>query len=374
MAPNTATAWREVTNLDLQIAGAIVAASLLLGLALKWLASRAIARWAKRTETRVDDEVVASLRRPIPVWTTLAGVALATRRVVVPEPWTNVVDKAIVVMAIVSVTLWLAGVGVRILDVVGAPGRDGEPVKVTGVARHVVRIVLLVIGGLVVLGTLDISIAPLLTTLGIGGLAVALALKDTLENLFAGIHVTLARGVRVGDFVRLETGDEGTVEDIGWRTTRIRLLGNSVVLVPNARLAQSVVTNHDLPIPEVVVVVEVGVHYASDLERVQRITCEVGADVMKETAGGVPEFEPFVRFHTFGESSVDFTVVLRAARYVDRYLVKHEFITRLHKRYAAERIVIPFPIRALNSDQERLVASPVSPVAASATGAVRSPS
>jgi small-conductance mechanosensitive channel len=90
------------------------------------------------------------------------------------------------------------------------------------------------------------------------------------------------------------------------------------------------------------------VHYGSDLARVERVTMEVARDVMKNVTGGVPGFEPFIRYHTFGESSIDFTVILRGREFVDQFLVKHEFVKRLHARYAAEGIVIPFPIRTLD--------------------------
>ena len=101
------------------------------------------------------------------------------------------------------------------------------------------------------------------------------------------------------------------------------------------------------------VLVQVGVHYDSDLEKVEKVTIEVAKEVMREVKGGVPEFEPFIRYHTFGDFSINFTVILRAKEYTDQYLVKHEFIKRLHKRYKEEGIVIPYPIRAINYTQEK---------------------
>jgi small-conductance mechanosensitive channel len=101
------------------------------------------------------------------------------------------------------------------------------------------------------------------------------------------------------------------------------------------------------------VLINVGVHYNSDLKKVEKITCEVGREVMREITGGVPEFAPFIRYHTFGDFSIDFTVILRAKEFVDQYLVKHEFVKRLHERYAKEGIIIPYPIRALNYEQEK---------------------
>jgi len=135
--------------------------------------------------------------------------------------------------------------------------------------------------------------------------------------------------------------------DISWRNTTIRQLPNNVVIVPNSKLASIIVTNYYLPQQEMSVLVQVGVGYDSDLEKVEKVTIEVAKEVMREVPGGVPEFEPFIRYHTFGDFSIDFTVILRAREFVDQYLVKHEFIKRLHRRYQQEGIEIPFPIRTI---------------------------
>jgi small-conductance mechanosensitive channel len=209
------------------------------------------------------------------------------------------------------------------------------------------------IGLLIVLNALGISITPILATLGVGGLAVALALQDTLANLFAGFHIIVSKQVRIGDYVKLESGQEGYVTDINWRTTKIQMLANNVVLVPNDKLAKVIVTNYYLPEKNMSVLVQVGVHYGSDLGKVEEITCDVARRVLREITGGVPDFEPFIRYHTFGDSSINFSVILRVGEFVNQYLVKHEFIKRLHERYAREGIVIPYPIRAINYDQEK---------------------
>jgi small-conductance mechanosensitive channel len=130
------------------------------------------------------------------------------------------------------------------------------------------------------------------------------------------------------------------------------MLPNNVVLIPNAKLAQAIIVNYYLPEKEMAVLVNLGVHYKSDLKKVEKITCEVAREVMKEVSGGVPEFEPFIRYNTFADFSINFTVILRAREYVDQYLIKHEFIKRLHERYNKENINIPYPIRAINYEQE----------------------
>ena len=232
-------------------------------------------------------------------------------------------------------------------------GRLRQLLPTSALTQSMVKIFIYIFGALVILNTLGISITPLLTAFGLGGLAVALALQETLSNLFAGFYITLSKQIRTGDFIKLESGEEGYVLDIGWRATRVRMLPNNVVLIPNAKLAQSVITNYYFPEQEMAVLVQVGVHYESDLEYVERVTIEVGGEVMKEVKGGVPEFTPFIRYHTFDNFSINFTVILRAKEFVDNYLIKHEFIKRLHKRYAKEGINIPYPIRAINYSQEK---------------------
>lgn len=217
-----------------------------------------------------------------------------------------------------------------------------------GILRGFVRGVVYGLGGLILMDTLGVSITPLLASLGIGSLAVALALQDTLANLFAGIDILADRPIRVGDFIRLESGQEGYVLQIGWRSTRIRMLSNNIVVVPNTKVVNSTLINYDLPEPELAVLVEVGVQYGSDLAQVERVTTEVARRILKTVPGGVATFEPFIRYHTFGESSVNFTVILRGREFADQYLLKHEFIKALEARYRQEGIVIPIALRVLD--------------------------
>jgi len=222
-----------------------------------------------------------------------------------------------------------------------------------GVARTFVRIIVIGLGLLILLDSFGVSITPLLASLGIGSLAVALALQPTLENFFSGIQIVIDKPIKVGQFVKLDSGEEGYVQRVGWRSTWVRMLPNNIVVIPNKVLVNSKVLNYYYPQKELAVLVQVGVHYDSDLKHVEKVTCEVGKQVMKEVKGGIPEFDPFIRYHTFNDFSIDFTVILRAKEFVDNYLIKHEFIKRLHERFNKEGIIIPYPIRAINNAQEK---------------------
>jgi small-conductance mechanosensitive channel len=142
------------------------------------------------------------------------------------------------------------------------------------------------------------------------------------------------------------------VTDVTWRNTTIRELADNMIIVPNSQLAASRVRNYCQPDTELAVLVEVAVDYSCPLEKVERITIEVAREVMEEVPGGVPSFEPLVRYHKLGESSVDFTVTLRAKEFTDQDLIKHEFIKRLHERYEREGIDVPPPARRVYTKDE----------------------
>lgn len=222
---------------------------------------------------------------------------------------------------------------------------------------NVARLIVFAFGLLVILQTVGVSITPMLTALGVGGLAVALALQPTLTNLVSGIHLIASRYVRGGDYVRMDSGEEGYVVDINWRHTTLRQLPDNLILIPNARLAQAILTNYHEPERGLKITVDLGVSYDSDLEHVERVTLEVGREVMRDVSGGDPDYEPVVRFNGFGDSSISLTVCLRAAEFSLQYPVRHAFVKRLHARFRQEGIEIPFPTRTLR--WEALAAPPL---------------
>jgi small-conductance mechanosensitive channel len=324
---------------------------LFIGLLIKKMIFNRFIRWAKKTSTQLDDIFIQATKSPLTVVCLMLALYFALQFSKLPENIVGVVSKSILILGIISVVLALANLSSGLIKFYAS--RIDSALPVTSLTQNIARIFVFSIGTLIILNSLGISITPILATLGVGGLAVALALQDTLTNLFAGFHITVASQIRVGDYIKLETGEEGYVVDINWRSTKIKMLPNNLVLIPNDKLNKAIVINYCLPDKEMAVLVDLGVHYKSDLEKVERITSEVAKSVMAEVSGGVAYFEPFIRYHTFGDSCIKFTVILRAKEFVDQYLIKHEFVKRLHKRYIQEGIDIPYPIRAINYEQEK---------------------
>ena len=216
-----------------------------------------------------------------------------------------------------------------------------------GLIHKIINITVIALAGLIIASQLGLKITPLLASLGIAGLAVALALKDSLSNMFAGFYLMLDQPVRPGDYVHIESGEEGFVEEIGWRATRIRPFDNNLVIVPNAKLADSVIINWHQPVPEMSVYVWCGVAYHSDLDEVERIAIEVAHQVQDRMEGTNKEWDPLVRFKKFGDSNIDFVTVLRVLDPTQRFVVEHEFIKALFRRFNEEGIEISFPMRTV---------------------------
>ena len=290
-----------------------------------------------------DKVLIDSLRYIPTLWSFLVALYLVSEELKLPKSIILVKYKDLWVLFIISLALFvsrLVGGFLRLYI-----NRYREDLPATSLVVQVSRVVILVVGVLIALDKIGIAITPILTALGVGGLAVALALRDTLENLFAGFHVLATKQIKVGDYIRLQSGEEGFVQDITWRNTILRQPTNNLIIVPNSKLSTSIITNFHMPQPELNVIVPVGVSYDSDLEKVERVTLEVAREVQKEVEGGVPDFEPMIRLTAFGDFSINFNVILRAKDFGSQHLLRHEFIKRLKKRYEQEGIKIPFPVR-----------------------------
>ncbi len=323
---------------------ALIAGSIVLGIILEKILLFELKRLTDKTKWRGDEVLVGSVHGIVIYATILAGVYLSLFYLTISVGIFIIIQKSLLAATILLATVATARIAVGFVHIY-----IKGILPSTSIFTNITKLIVYVLGLLVILQSLGVSITPLLTAMGVGGLGVALALQDTLANLFAGIHIIASKQVRAGDYVRLDTGEKGSVSDINWRNTTINDLPNNNIIVPNAKLASSVITNYYQPEKEMSVLVDVGVSYDSDLENVERITLEVAAEVLNRLSGGVSEFKPFIRYHTFGDSSINFTVILRVKEFADQYVIKHEFIKKLHKRYQDEKIEIPFPIRTIIS-------------------------
>ena len=229
--------------------------------------------------------------------------------------------------------------------------RSDKNLPKTTLLNNILIGVIYAMGLLVILQYYGISIAPILTAAGVGGMAVALALQETLANIFSGLHLILSKQLRIGDYIRLNSGEEGRVTDITWRFTTIIPLGaSSTIVIPNKTIAGANITNFSLPTQNINISIPVGVAYDSDLAAVERVTIETAKEVLARVDDN-PNANPLVLYTDFGDSSINFNVILPSRIFDHQGMIKHEFIKALTDRYRTEGIDIPYPIRTIIQEE-----------------------
>lgn len=326
------------------VAAIVVAGTVAIGIGLRVLLSK-LTDHADDTERAWDDLVYGLLRDLSLMLPTALGIWVALQIIRFTPHVRGIAGHILLAVLILAIAVAIARfVAGFVSDVALAKSNVGQSATIF---VNIARVAVIGIGFLILLQSLGVSITPLLGALGVGGLAVALALQDTLANLFAGIHILVSKKVQSGDFVSLDSGEEGWIVDINWRNTTIRQIPGNLVIVPNSHFADAIITNYARPINEMNITVEAGVGYHSDLDHVERIAVEVGREVMTELDAGVTDHVPKVRFHTFGSSSIDFRVILRITEFPEQYFVASEYVKRLHKRFKAENIEMPYPVRTV---------------------------
>lgn len=310
----------------------------------------------------IDVILVKSLRTPFLAWIAILSLYLGSRVSDIPPAAVIWVSLMCLVLWIISITLVLARLAGRLVRYYGTNLQGALPVST--VTETLASVTVGVAGVLVLLNTLGISITPILGALGVGGLAVALALQETLANFFAGLTTSAAQQVRVGDYIRLNTGEEGYVADISWRTTALRALPNNLIFIPNSKLAQAIITNFHLPEKKMALMIPVNVSYEEDPEEVERILVDEGQKALEDLPGLVGDPPPFVRFTPgFGEWALNFTLICHVREFVDQFVVQHELRKRILRRFRQEGITIPFPTRTVyaptrHGDQPAAIVDP----------------
>lgn len=330
----------------------VLLATIAAGWIVRNLLFRAVRRWAVKSTSHVDILLTQSLSGPIIIWALILGLHLAMETSgMIPDRAAYYVTQTLLVLWIVSLTIMVSQFTGNAVRFYGT--RVAGQHAAASLTKNLAQMFVITVGLLILLRHFNIEITPILTALGVGGLAVALALQDTLSNLFGGFYVSVAGQVRLGDYIKINTGEEGYITDISWRSTTIRALANNMIIIPNAKLAQSIVTNYNLPDKQMMLPIPISVSYSTDPDRVERVLLEETTAAGPEVPGLVATAEPVVRLTPgFGDSGLQFTLTCQIAEFADQFRVQHELRKRIWKRFQREGIEMPFPTRTVYLKQE----------------------
>jgi len=337
--------WRE--SLDqfpwiidvLEMAGLIVAAWAIRKVSIAWMRRMV----QKRRIPRAQHFVALFNRALIPILA--LGVLDAAINIETLPPKLMAVCNRVLYLSVLIAGIYYGAKALRLL-IEHWLAKKSSRASIREPTLFLTRVLFAAFGIMIVLDNLGISLTAVWTTLGIGSVAVALALQDTLSNFFAGVYIHLDSPVRVGDYIKIDAKDEGYVTAIGWRSARIQTLGNSTVVVPNSKLASTVVVNYSMPDTRMSVNVPVSVSYDMDPDRVEHILADEAERALTELPGAVTDAKPGVHFIPgFGESSMTFTVGCQVNTYVDQYQAQDFLRKRIYQRFRKEGINFPVPQR-----------------------------
>jgi small-conductance mechanosensitive channel len=303
-------------------------------------------RWARRTRTLLDDEVIALLHGPLIKTVVLIGLAIAAHRLALPQ---GVADFTARALQTIALFVWMA-FAFRLSGVlIGSASRQEGRFRTIDertfpLFSNLAKVVIVAAAVYLLIVAWDVDATGWIASAGIVGLAVSFAAQDTLANLFAGVFIIADAPYRVGDYILLEGGDRGKVINIGLRSTRILTRDDIELTIPNSVMGKARIRNETAgPSPRRRVRVPVGVAYGSDLERVRAVLLEVAAGV--EAICDDPE--PRVRFRAFGDSGVSVELLAWVPEPVMRGRAVDELITGIYARFREAGIEIPYPKRDL---------------------------
>ncbi len=302
-----------------------------------------VRKWSVRGTNHFDIIITESMGRPMILWALIIGLILGLRTSELPPRFELKIEQSLYILWIVSLTLMFSKLAGNLVKFYGARV-GGSELPATSLTKNLTQMFVVIVGTLVLLQHLRINITPMLTALGVGGLAVALALQDTLSNLFGGFYVSIAGQVRLGDYIKLNTGEEGYVNDISWRCTTMRALQNNFIIVPNSKLAQAIVTNFSLPEKRMALPILIGVSSDADPDTVEQAVLDEILKSAPDIPGLLSVPEPTCRLIPgFGDSALQFTLVVHISEFSEQFRIQGEVRKRILKRFREEGIEMPYP-------------------------------
>jgi small-conductance mechanosensitive channel len=341
--------FRDNTLLNAICAAAIFVVAIIISWGITCFSRLVKRRLARHNLAKLFSKTTEQIARALITLIIIDGLLIALMSLTALAAWRPLLLKSCCIIAVVVITYGvIRNVGAFFVwRLTRMQERSNKHIN-TGAAiffKRILQLLICAVSLILILSIMGVSVGPLLASLGIGGLAVALALQPTLENFFAGMQIVSDNVVHVGDFVELNDKLRGYVVDIGWRSTKIRTPLNNIIIAPNASLAASQLVNYNQPNHTVNITVRCGVSYENNLDHIRKIAMEVARTLAEHMDEAVKNFEPRVAFDEFGESNIMLFVVLQAKDRLSSINLKSALIMRLHQRFREENIKINYPLR-----------------------------
>lgn len=328
-----------------------IAVALIVAAAIGYALKRLLGHWRQKAHTAWADVTLAVIEQlPIPLF--VLGTLYAILEIfTLPGKLEKSGSEVIFAIVIVVIFFFLSRAVVAFLSHLAQ--RNPSLERVTQPSVFVVRLLFVLLALIIILENMGVNLVAVWTTLGVGSVAIAFGLQETLSNVFAGLYIMADQPVSPGDYVKLDSGPEGYMVRTGWRATALRTLGNNLVYVPNASLAKAIITNYSKPEDRMSLTIPVSVAYGTNPAKVESALLEIARQAAAAGLDGLlPHPEPTVRLIPgFGPSTLDFQLGVQVRRFADQYFVQSELRKLILERFAADGILMPFPTQTIRLDE-----------------------
>lgn len=322
----------------------ILAVSVLAAFLVKFIMRQVLKPLAKKTKTKIDDLIIKSMSSIIFYAVIVLGFKIGIQHLEFETAVINrIVNTLYIIIVVLLVIRIITNFAKHWLKEWASKTESTADDRLIPLVAKILKTITIILGIFFIFDTWDINLSPLLATAGIAGIAIGFAVRDSLANILGGIQLVLDKTFKVGDKVELESGEMGTILDIGIRSTKLKTFDNEVIYIPNGSLANTKVKNFTVPDLSVRVNVNFGVEYGSDPEKVRNVVMEA----IKKIDTVIEEPEPAVQFLNMSDFSLDFVARVWVGSYTDAYTTKLKVTDEIYNALNRAKIGIPFPTRTV---------------------------
>ena len=323
---------------------AILIITIIVAFLLKVILKTVLKPLAKKTKTKIDDIIIKSLSSIAFYVIISIGIKIGLSQF---QLTTNIFQNIVSTLLVLIVSIFLFKIIGHFANLWMKEWKfktkTSADERLIPFLQKILKAVVIILAVIFIFSAWDVNISPLLATVGIAGLAIGLAVKDSLSNILGGLQLVLDKTFKVGDKVELESGEMGVIMDIGLRSTKLRTYDNEMIYIPNGFLANAKIKNFTHPDVSIRVNVEFGVVYGSDTEKVRQVVL----DAVKKIDTVIEEPEPVVQFLKMSDFSLNFIARAWVKEYTEAYSTKNRMTDEIYNALNKANIGIPFPTRTV---------------------------
>ncbi len=324
----------------------IVGLAIVLGILLERVAIGLGIKFFDRRKWPIGRRLLRSFNGVVTIWFGLAAFRSVLHDFPLKPSILPTIANIATAIFILSICLLISRVIVAFVRTYST--QHERAVQSISLIENIVRSIIYMLGLVVIFHAFGIAVTPILAALGVGGLAVALALQDTLGNFFAGISILISKQVEAGDYVKLDSGQEGAVRDISWRVTTLQTPTNTLIIVPNSKFSTSILTNYDRPEKFMNLIIELPLDASVPAAKFEGIALQAARDA-KAALPNVIEGEPVLHYTAVTAAGATLQLSMRITDFSQQREVRHEVLKRIYNE-----VPIPMPsqvVAAITSEK-----------------------